>query len=105
MASYGAIAASLFSTFTKNVPFLLSVYEGYLTAKALKKGVWLNFIYRIIFRKAKRWQLIAKMSERQKAWLESEKNVQIVEFNQDWDLLAKRTKEMFQELEILSTRI
>ncbi|OGY89710.1 MAG: hypothetical protein A2927_00130 [Candidatus Komeilibacteria bacterium RIFCSPLOWO2_01_FULL_45_10] len=105
MASYGAIAASLFSTFTKNVPFLLSVYEGDLTAKALKKGVWLNFIYRIIFRKAKRWQLIAKMSERQKAWLESEKNVQIVEFNQDWDLLAKRTKEMFQELEILSTRI
>lgn len=104
MASYGAMAAALFSFF-KRVPFLLSVYEGDLTEKMLNRGVWLAPLYRLIFRTAHRWQLIAKMNEQQAAWLENERNVQVVKFDKDWDLLAKRTKEMFQELEILSTRI
>ncbi len=105
MASYGALAAVLFSAFNKKLPWLLSVYEGDLNQQVLKKGAWLNLIYKIIFRSAKRWQLIAKINEQQAAWLEDEKNLQVVEFNQDWDLLAKRTKEMFQELEIVATRI
>ncbi len=104
MASYGALAASLFSR-AKKVPFLLSVYEGDISDKMIKKGVLLSPIYKLIFRKAHRWQLIAKMNEKQRAWLENERNVQVVQFDEDWELLAKRTKEMFQELEILSTRI
>ncbi|MBU1036409.1 GDP-mannose 4,6-dehydratase [Patescibacteria group bacterium] len=105
MASYGALAACLFSTFSKNVPILLSVYEGDLTEKLAKKGRWLSPIYKLIFRKAHRWQLIAQINEQQRAWLENERYVQVVKFDQDWNLLAKRTKEMFQEIEILSTRI
>ena len=104
MASYGAIAASIFSIF-KRVPFLLSVYEGDISDKIMKRGVILSPIYKFIFSRAHRWQLIAKMSEQQQAWLENERNVQVVKFDEDWELLAKRTKEMFQELEILSTRI
>jgi len=87
------------------VPFLLSVYEGDISDKIMKRGVILSPIYKFIFSRAHRWQLIAKMSEQQQAWLENERNVQVVKFDEDWELLAKRTKEMFQELEILSTRI
>ncbi|MDP2586455.1 MAG: glycosyltransferase [Candidatus Komeilibacteria bacterium] len=105
MASYGAVAASLFSSFNKRVPFLLSVYEGDLTAKMTSRGRLLSPVYKMIFSKAHRWQLIAKMNQQQRAWLENERRVQVVQFEKDFDLLAKRTKEMFQELEILSARI
>jgi len=104
MASYGALAAVLFSIF-KRVPFLLSVYEGDITEKMMKRGVWLNVLYKLIFTKASRWQIIAKMNAKQQVWLENERNVQAVKFDGDWDLLAKRTKEMFQELEIVSARL
>jgi len=105
MASYGAFAAVIFSWLTRSrTPFLLSVYEGDITEKMTKRGMWLFWIYKIIFRKACRWQVVGKINEQQKAWLEEEKKAQTVKFDGEWDLLAKRTKEMFQELEILSTR-
>lgn len=105
MASYGAIAAALFSTFTSNISVLLSVYEGDISDKMIKKGVLLSMIYKLIFKKAHRWQIIGQMNEKQRAWLESERHVQVIKTDEGYDLLAKRTKEMFQELEILSTRI
>ena len=104
MASYGALAAFLFSQMTR-VPFLVSVYEGDISSKMLKRGGLFSPVYKLIFSRAHRLQLIAKMNEQQRAWLENERHVQVVKFDEDWQALAKRTKEMFQELEILSTRI
>lgn len=106
MASYGALAATLFSWITKgSKPMLLSVYEGDITEKMLKKGKMLAPIYKFIFHQAHRWQIIGQMNEKQRAWLEDERNVQAIRADDSKELLAKRTKEMFQELEILSTRM
>lgn len=105
MASYGAMAASLFSSFVKNIPFLLSVYEGDITNKMMQRGQWLSFIYKLIFSKAHRWQIIGQMNQQQRAWLENERHVQVVIWDANYDALAKRTKEMFSELEILATRL
>ena len=106
MASYAALAATLFSSlFRSGVPFLLSVYEGNIEERMLKRGRWLSPLYRLIFRHAHRWQVVGSMSERERAWLEDERHVQAVQFDKNWDRLAKRTKELFQELEILSTRL
>ena len=102
MASYGSLAASLFSLTTKKLPFFISVYEGDLSAK---RGWWLNLAYRFIFRRAHRWQLVADISTQQQAYLEDERQIQVVKLDENWDLLAKRTKEMFQETEILSARL
>jgi len=104
MASYGALAAAWFNFFHKKVPFLLSVYEGDFSEKSYKKTLPFKWLFRLIFKKASRWQLIAKLSQLQQAWLEDDKSVQIVNFKDGPDLLAKRTKEIFQELEILSNR-
>jgi hypothetical protein len=104
MASYGAVAAAIFSMFAK-VPFLLSVYEGAANDHKFRRGRLLSPIYRFIFRAAHRWQLVGKMNEQQRAWLEDERNAQIIVFDQNWTSLAKRTKEVLQELEILATRM
>lgn len=105
MASYGALAACLFSFFHSATSLLLSVFEGDITDKMIKKGIIISPLYRIIFKSAHRWQLIAAMNERQMAWLEQGKKVQAVKFDKNWDLLAKKTKDLFNELEILSTRL
>jgi len=106
MASYGALAAALFSRMKKRpVPFLLSVYEGDIDEKMMNRGRWLSPLYQFIFRRAHRWQVIGNMSERQRAWLEDERHVQAIVFDKNYDLLAKRTKEMFGQIEILSTRL
>ncbi len=106
MASYGALAAALFSRLKKRpVPFLLSVYEGNINEKMMNRGRWLSPFYQFIFRRAHRWQVIGTMSEKQRAWLEEERRVQAIVFDKNWDLLSKRTKEMFSQIEILSTRV
>ncbi|MEK7623734.1 MAG: glycosyltransferase [Patescibacteria group bacterium] len=106
MASYGALAAAFFSLLMRRrVPFLLSVFEGDIEEKMLTRGKMLAPMYRLIFQRANRWQVIGKMSEMQRLWLEDERKVQAIPENGNFDLLAKRTKEMFQELEILSTRL
>ncbi|PIR74193.1 MAG: hypothetical protein COU35_03995 [Candidatus Magasanikbacteria bacterium CG10_big_fil_rev_8_21_14_0_10_47_10] len=104
MASYGALAASLFSL-VSNVPFLLSVYEGNIDEKMLERGAYLSPLYRFMFRRAHRWQVVGAMSQMQQAWLEDDRDVQAVQLDGDWDKLAKKTKEMFSEVEILSTRL
>ena len=88
----------------RRVPFLLSVFEGDIEEKCLR-AVKCWPMYRLIFQRANRWQVIGKMSEMQRLWLEDERKVQAIPENGNFDLLAKRTKEMFQELEILSTRL
>lgn len=106
MASYAGLAASIFSSmFGARLPFLLSVYEGNIDETMLRRGKWLSPIYAFIFRRAHRWQVVGDMTEPQRAWLENERQVQTIVFDKEWDLLAKRTKEVFQEVEILSTRL
>lgn len=106
MASYGALAATLFSTvFRSRVPFLLSVYEGSIDEKMVKRGKWLSPLYERIFRQAHRWQVVGAMTPSQQRWLESERQVQAVQLDGNWPLLAKRTKELLQEVEILATRL
>ena len=104
MVSYGALAAAGFSFFTKT-PTLLSVFEGTVKDKNLQRGKWLSPLYAIIFRSAKRWQVVGKMTQKQQAWLEDERYVQAVQLDGDWDLLAKKTKDLFNQVEILSTRL
>lgn len=103
MASYGGLAAALFSSLAR-IPMLLSVYEGNLDSAKLRRGVWLSPLYRAIFRRAHRWQVVAEMTDRQRAWLEDERNVQAVQLDAEPGELAKRTNELLQELEILGTR-
>jgi len=104
MASYGALAAVLFSFFSK-VGVLLSVYEGNISDKMIKKGIFLSLIYKIIFLKSHYWQLVGEMNERQRSWFEINRKIQVVKEDEGLDMLAKRTKEMFQQLEILSVRL
>jgi len=106
MASYGALAATFFSWVVRgSIPMLLSVYEGDITENMLKRGKLLAPLYKFIFQQAHRWQIIGQMNEQQRAWLEDERNVQAIKIDDDRGLLAKRTKELIQELEILSTRL
>lgn len=105
MASYGAVAAAMFSALVRTLPFLLSVYEGDIAATIRRRGAWLSPVYRAIFRSAHRWQVIGPMTQQQRAWLEDERQVQVVPFNGNYADLAKRTKEVLQELEIVATRL
>ncbi|MBP9695283.1 MAG: SDR family oxidoreductase [Candidatus Magasanikbacteria bacterium] len=106
MASYGALAAIIFSSVLRaKVPFLLSVFEGNIENRMLQRGRLLSPLYQLIFRHAHRWQVVGQMSERQRSWLEDERHVQAIQADGNWELLAKRTKEQFQEIEILSTRL
>ncbi|MFB6181777.1 MAG: GDP-mannose 4,6-dehydratase, partial [Candidatus Magasanikbacteria bacterium] len=103
MASYGALSAVLFSVFSGfKVPVLLSVFEGSTINEELQEKPWRSWIYKLIFRNASKWQIISDMTEQQKAWLEDEEQVQILDFDSETELLAKRTKEAIRELEILS---
>ncbi len=104
MASYGSLAAILFSLFSRKA-FLLSLYEGKIkNTRSLYRRL-LGPLYKLIFRKAHRLQVVAELSQQQLAWLEDEKNLQALNIEDDWDYLAKKTKETFQELEILSSRL
>ncbi|KKW41857.1 MAG: NAD-dependent epimerase/dehydratase [Candidatus Magasanikbacteria bacterium GW2011_GWA2_56_11] len=103
---HGALAAAIFSWFTHGrVPFLLSAYEGNITQEMLERGRLLAPVYRFIFRHAHRWQVVGQMSDQVRQWLEDERHVQAVTFDGNWDRLAKNTKQLIQELEILSTRV
>jgi dTDP-4-dehydrorhamnose reductase len=106
MASYGAIAASLFSRIRKGkTPFAISVFESREVDRLVKKSWWRKMFYRFIFKSAHRWQLLGSLAETEKAWLEEQTRFQVVEDPENYELLAKRTNELFGELEILATRL
>jgi len=87
------------------VPVVLSVYEGKISEEKLKRGKLLSPLYKLIFRRSHRWQVIGNMSQQQQAWLEEERHVQVVQDDADLAMLTKRTRELFQEAEILSSRM
>ncbi|MEK7644005.1 MAG: GDP-mannose 4,6-dehydratase [Patescibacteria group bacterium] len=103
---HGAFAAAFFSWFCRGkVPFLLSVYERNITEKMIARGRITSPIYKFIFRHAHRWQVVGDMSEIQRSLLKNDRAVIPVKFDGNWDKLAGNTKELFQELEILATRL
>ena len=98
MSSYGALAGLIFSFFTRKA-FLLSSYEG-----QKRKSIF-NRIVKFIFRKSDSIQIVDKLSSQELAYLEDNKNIQFIDFNKGWDYTSRKTKEKFQELEILSSRL
>lgn len=106
MASYGAMAATFFSWLVRGkMPFLLSVYEGNVTKKIQETGRFKFGLYRMIFHSAARWQFLVELDEQTRMLIEEETKIQIVKDAQNFDLLAKKTKEILQDIEILSTRV
>lgn len=104
MASYGSLAALFFSLFSK-VAVLVSLYEDKIdNASSLKRRIYIP-LYKYIFRKAHRLQLVADLTEQQLAWLEDDKTLSPVDLDKGWDFVAKKTKEELQKLEILSSRL
>ena len=99
MASYGSLAAIIFSFFSR-VSALVSLYEG-----NIKSSRKLIPFYKIIFRRAHGIQIIAQLTGEQSAWLEDDKKIRPVGTGAGWDYVAKKTKEEFQEMEILSSRL
>ncbi len=106
MASYGALAAALFSRLApEKVPFVVSVFENADVESLVRQGRLKRWLHRFIFKSAHRWQLLSPMPEAEKAWLENEARFQVVNDPENADLLAKRTNELFNELEILAARL
>ena len=102
MSSYGSLAGIIFS-FLVNKAFLLSYYEG-----NKKKSVRYRFfrpISKLIFKKSNNLQIVEKLSNQELAWLENNKNIQFIDLNKNWNYISRKTKENFQELEILSSRL
>jgi UDP-glucuronate decarboxylase len=103
MASYGSLAALFFSLFSK-VAMIVSLYENKIDYISFKRRLYTP-LYKMIFRKAHRLQLVADLTEQQLAWLEDDKNISPVDLDKGWDYVTKKTREEFQKLEILSSRL
>lgn len=103
MAGRGGLAAAVFSRIT-GVPVLLSVFEEDVADRMIERGTWFGYVLEFIFRGAHRWQVIGNMTTIQQAWLEDE-HVQAFQSDADAELMAKRTKELFSELEIYASRV
>lgn len=104
MASYGSLAGLLFS-FLKRKSLLLSLFEGRIKdIKSIKGRLFLP-IYRIIFGKAHRLQIIGELTQEQIAWLEDDRILRPVDLDKGWDYVSKKTKEELQILEILTSRL
>lgn len=104
MASYGSLGALFFSMISR-VSFLLSLYEGKVENKSKMRKSILSPLQKIIFQKAHHIQLIAELSEQRLAWLEGDKKLRPMNWDNGWDYAAKKTKEEFQEMEILTSRL
>lgn len=104
MAGYGTLAALFFSIISR-IGLLVSLNEGSIdNFNKLKKWLILPF-HKIIFRKSHRLQVITALSDQQMAWLEDEKALQVVDFNKGDKFISKKTKEQFQEIEIITSRL
>lgn len=104
MASYGAIATIIFSLLTR-VAFLVSLFEGKIDNTASIKKRLYSPIYRLIFRRAHKLQVVAELIQEQQAWLEDERVIRPVDLDKGWDYVMKKTREDFQQLEILTSRL
>lgn len=104
MASYGALAAAWFSLFSRRA-FLVSLYEGQIKDSESVKRKLLRPFYKLIFRTAHKLQVVADLTESQLAWLEDDNRLSALDLEKGWDYISKKTREEFQQLEILSSRL
>jgi UDP-glucuronate decarboxylase len=104
MASYGSLAAAVFSWLTKRA-LMVSLYEGKLDETRSVKGRLLKPFYKVILRKAHYLQVVGELTQSQLAWLEDDRHIEGVDLEKGWDYVSKKTKEKLQELEILSSRL
>ncbi|MEA2089049.1 MAG: UDP-glucuronic acid decarboxylase family protein [Patescibacteria group bacterium] len=104
MASYGSLAGIIFSLFSKTA-FLVSLYEGKISEKKFLRKKILNPFYKIIFKRANHLQIATKLTDQQLAWAQDEKGIRTIDLDKGWDYVSKKTKEEFQELEILTSRL
>lgn len=104
MASYGSLAGIIFSLFSKTA-FLVSLYEGKISEKKSLRKKLLNPFYKIIFKRANHLQIVGKLTDQQLAWAQDEKGIRTIDLDKSWDYVAKKTREEFQELEILTSRL
>lgn len=104
MASYGALAALLFSFFTK-VAVVISLFEGKIDYFGNARHRLLLPFFKRIYRRAHCLQIVAELTPQQTAWLGNEKKLRPVSLDKGWDYAAKKTKEEFQSLEILTSRL
>ena len=98
MASYGALAGIFFS-FLSRTALLVTLFE-----KRKEKNI-LNPVYKFIFRKSHHLQVVQPLKQEELVWLESEKHLKPINIEKGWDYFAKKTKEEFQDLSILSSRL
>lgn len=104
MASYGSLAAVIFSIFSRRA-LLVSLYEGKIEEARAVRSKFLRPFYRLIFRRAHYMQIVGDLTQQQLAWLEDDTSTEGVDLDKGWKYVAKKTKEKFQELEILSSRL
>ncbi len=104
MASYGALTTIIFSFLTRRA-FMISLFEGgKLNNKTIKRKI-LSPLYKLIFKSSHKLQIVADLNQEQLSWLASKENVQALDMDKGWDYVTKKTKEDFQWLEILSSRL
>lgn len=104
MASYGSLAAIIFSIFSRKA-LMVSLYEGQIKERRAVKSKVLKPFYRLIFKKANYLQIVSDLTQQQLAWLEDDKQVEGLDIDKGLDYMVKKTKEKFQDLEILSSRL
>ncbi len=98
--SYGAMAAWMFNLFRwKRVAVF---YSGCAVHARARQG-WRAWIGKLLFKRADRWQLVSEESGAELAAPAAGRHVHRVWFDA-WDEVAKRTRTVFQELEILGTK-
>ena len=100
------IGAALFSWAVRgHVPLLLTALEQEVSETMLRRGKSLSRWYALLLRYVHRWQVIAPLSNEQLRWLEEDQKVSAINYTGNLDVVAKNTKQLFQELEILATRL
>ncbi len=104
MASYGSLAAVLFSLLSTRA-LLVSLFEGKIDETRYIRSKILRPFYKLIFSRAHYMQVVGELTQQQLAWLEDDKQTEGVDLEKGWGYVAKKTKEKFQELEILSSRL
>lgn len=103
MASYGSLAGVIFSFLTRKA-LLVSLFEGKINNKKIKSRL-LTPIYKIIFKRAHHIQIVADLDDQQIAWAEDERGIIPIDLDKGWEYVTKKTREEFQELEILTSRL
>ncbi len=99
-------AAALYSWFTGGAaPLLLTALEKTINESMLRRGKKISGLYNALMRHVHRWQVIAPLTVEQKRWLEEDRQVSAINYVDSLEPAAQNTKQLFQELEILSTRL